>query len=231
MTGSAIGTTEPTGGWLVRFYQSTIGRKIVMAVTGVTLIGFITVHMAGNLLVHRGPAAINGYAALLASNVLLLWGTRIVVLVSLVFHVHSAVTLSRRAAAARPDRYAKLTPQASSWSARTMRIGGVLLAVFIGFHILHFTTGTVLPSHYVYGEVYQNVVRSFSIRWVAIFYLVAMLALALHLHHGVSSLFQTLGVRHPNVSGLRGRLAWVLAIAIPIGFASVPLAVLLGMIH
>ena len=218
-------------GWVARFYQSTIGRKIVMAATGIVLVGFITVHMIGNLLVHRGAAAMNGYAAILKSNVVLLWGTRAVVLVALVFHVHAALTLSRRAAVARPDRYAKLTPQSSTRSARLMRAGGILLAGFVVFHILHFTTGNILPSLFVDGEAYQNVVRSFSVAWVATFYLVAMAALALHLHHGIWSLFQTLGANHPNVDGIRLRLAWFLSVFIPAGFVSVPLGVVLGMVR
>ena len=218
-------------GWVVRFYGSTIGRKIVMAVTGIVLVGFVTVHMIGNLLVHRGAAAMNGYAAILKSNFVLLWGTRAMVLLALVFHIHAAITLSRRAAAARPDRYAKLTPRSSTRSARLMRAGGLLLAGFVVFHILHFTTGTILPSLFIDGEAYQNVVRSFSVAWVAIFYLVAMGALALHLHHGIWSLFQTLGANHPHVDGIRLRLAWVLSVGIPLGFVSVPLGVVLGMVR
>ena len=218
-------------GWMVRFYGSTIGRKIVMAATGIVLVGFVTVHMIGNLLVHRGAAAMNGYAAILKSNVVLLWGTRAVVLVALIFHIHAALTLSRWAAAARPDRYAKLTPRSSTLSARLMRAGGILLAGFVIFHILHFTTGTILPSLFAEGEAYQNVVRSFSVAWVAIFYLVAMAALALHLHHGIWSLFQTLGANHPNVDGIRLRLAWFLSVGIPLGFVSVPLGVVLGIVR
>jgi succinate dehydrogenase / fumarate reductase cytochrome b subunit len=217
------------GNWLVRFYASTIGRKIVMALTGIILVGFITVHMSGNLLVHRGPEAMNHYAAFLKSQLPLLWGTRIILLVAVGFHVHAALTLSRRAAAARPARYASLKPQASTASSRLMRVGGILLLVFIVFHILHFTTGTILPSQFVEGEAYQNVVRSFSIGWVAAFYLVAMAALALHLHHGVWSLFQTLGANHPHFNGFRRGLAWFLAVVIPVGFVSVPLAVVFGM--
>ncbi len=231
MSAPLVPAAGPAGGWLGRFYASTVGRKVVMAATGIVLVGFITIHMIGNLLVHRGAAAMNGYAALLQSNPVLVWGTRAVVLVALMFHVHAALTLSRRAAAARPDRYAKLTPQSSTLAARLMRLGGLLLAGFVVFHILHFTTGTILPSLFVPGEAYQNVVRSFSVTWVALFYLVSMAALALHLHHGIWSLFQTLGVNHPNVNAVRLRLAWLLSVFIPLGFVSVPLAVLFGMVR
>lgn len=228
MTGAAPAAMV-SGNWVARFYGSTVGRKIVMAVTGIVLVGFIAIHMSGNLLVHRGADAMNHYAAFLKSQAPLLWGTRIVVALALVLHIHSALTLTRRAAAARPDRYARLTPQVSTWSARLMRLGGILLVVFVVFHILHFTTGTVLSSLFVEGEVYQNVVRSFSVGWVVVFYLVAMLALALHLQHGIWSLFQTLGANHPHLEGGRKKLAWLISIVIPIGFASVPLAVVFGL--
>ncbi|MBL8989455.1 MAG: succinate dehydrogenase cytochrome b subunit [Gemmatimonadetes bacterium] len=226
---TAAPAAAPAGNWLVRFYGSTIGRKVVMALTGIILVGFITIHMAGNLLVHQGAEAMNAYAEFLKSKPPLLWGTRIVVLLAVLFHAHAAITLSRRAQGARPDRYAGLKAQASTLSARLMRAGGVLLLVFLVFHILHFTTGTVLPSQFVDGEAYQNVVRSFSIAWVTIFYVVAMAALTLHLHHGVWSLFQTLGANHPHFNGARKKLAWLLAIVVPVGFVSVPIAVALGL--
>ncbi len=226
---AAPAAAAPSSNWLVRFYGSTIGRKIVMALTGIVLVGFITVHMAGNLLVHQGAEAMNAYAEFLKSKAPLLWGTRIVVGLAVLVHAHAAITLSRRAQTARPARYAGLKAQASSWSSRLMRAGGVLLLVFLVFHILHFTTGTVLPSRFIDGEAYQNVVRSFSIGWVTIFYVVAMAALALHLHHGVWSLFQTLGANHPHFNGVRKKLAWTLAIVVPVGFVSVPIAVAFGL--
>ncbi len=221
----------PAGNWLVRFYASTIGRKIVMAATGIILVGYVVIHMAGNLLVFRGQQAMNDYAHMLQSNLPLLWGARVVLLLSAILHIHAAYTLTRLARAARPARYAGLKPQASTWSARAMRIGGVLLLVFIVFHILHFTTGTVLPAQFVRGEAYQNVVRSFSIAWVTVFYVVAMAALAFHLHHGIWSLFQTVGANHPNLNPTRRKLAWFLSIVVPVGFAAVPLAIVFGMVR
>jgi succinate dehydrogenase / fumarate reductase cytochrome b subunit len=230
---TAPSLSTPTGrsaGWLGRFYGSTIGRKIVMAVTGLILVGFLVVHMVGNLLVHRGPQAINEYAEFLKSNLALLWGTRITLLGAVVLHAHAALTLASRARAARPAGYQTLTRQASSWSARLMRWGGILLLVFIVFHLLHFTTGQVLPSLFVGGEVYQNVVRSFRSGWVVAFYLLAMAAVGLHLHHGLWSMFQTLGANHPHWEGPRRGVAWFLSLALTVGFVSVPLAVFLGWI-
>jgi succinate dehydrogenase / fumarate reductase cytochrome b subunit len=213
-------------GWIGTFYRSTIGRKIVMAVTGLILVGFVAGHMTGNLLMYRGPEAMNHYAEFLQGLGGLLWAVRAVLLVSVLLHIHSAFTLSRQARAARPAGYVELTPQVSTLSARTMRWGGVLLLGFLVFHILHFTTGTVHPD-FSRGDAYGNVVVGLRVPAAALFYIAAMLALALHLHHGVSSLFQTLGLNHPHLNPARRRLAVLLAVVVPVGFASIPVAVLL----
>ncbi len=217
-------------GWIAGFYRSTVGRKIVMAVTGLILVGFVTGHMTGNLLMFQSPAAINNYSHFLQSLGGVLWAGRGVLLVSVVLHVHCAWTLSRQARAARPAGYAERVNQASTPSARAMRWGGLVLLLFILFHILHFTTGTLHPD-FVRGDVHANVVIGFGLPAVAIFYLVAMGALALHLHHGVWSLFQTLGANHPHFNPARRRLATALAVVVPVGFASVPVAVLLGILR
>ena len=231
MTSVPVPAASEARGWIGRFYGSVIGKKIAMALTGIVLVGFVTVHMSGNLLAFKGAEALDHYGAFLKSSIPLLWGTRIVVLLSLVIHVHAALALTGRGLSARPSKYAVLSRQSSTWSARMMRIGGVYLVVFVVFHILHFTTGTVLPSRFEDGAVYANVVRSFSIPWVAGCYAVAMLSLALHLRHGIWSLFQTLGVGHPHLSGVRRGLAWFLAIVIPIGFVAVPLGVAFGLLR
>jgi succinate dehydrogenase / fumarate reductase, cytochrome b subunit len=215
-------------GWIGRFYRSTIGRKVVMAVTGIVLVVYLIGHTAGNLLVFRGPEAINDYAHFLQSSAALLWTVRIVLLLALVFHVHSAWTLSRDARAARPAEYRRLEKQTSGWPARSMGWGGVLLLVFVVYHILHFTTGTVHPR-FVPGEVYDNLIAGLRIPAVAVFYLLAMIALALHLRHGIWSVFQTLGVSHPHVSPVRRRLAVLLALLVPVGLGVIPLAIVLGL--
>lgn len=213
-------------GWIARFYRSTVGRKIVMAVTGMILVGFVTAHMTGNLLMFKGPAAINGYSRFLHSAGELLWSVRLVLLTAVIFHVHSAWSLTRDARAARPDAYALQRRRAATWSARTMRWGGVLLLAFVIVHLLHFTTGTLHPDFNPH-DVYSNVVIGFSVPAVVIFYVVAMIALGLHLHHGVWSLFQTLGLNHPHLNPARRRLATFLAVLVPVGFASIPVAVML----
>lgn len=213
-------------GWVAAFYRSTIGRKIVMAVTGALLTGFVVLHMTGNLLMFRGPEAMNAYAHFLQGLGGLLWTLRVVLLVSLLLHVHCAWTLSRLARRARPVGYRREEPQAATVSARTMRWGGVLLLLFLVFHILHLTTGTVHPA-FQPGDAYGNVVIGLGVPAVAAFYVAAMAALALHLHHGVTSLFQSLGLNHPHFNPVRLRLAQLLAVLVPAGFASIPVAVLL----
>jgi succinate dehydrogenase / fumarate reductase cytochrome b subunit len=215
-------------GWIGRFYRSTIGRKVVMAASGIVLVVYLLVHTAGNLLVFRGPQAINDYAHFLQSSAALLWTVRIILLLSLGFHVHSAWTLSRDARTARPTEYRRLEKQTSGWPARSMGWGGVLLLLFVIYHILHFTTGTVHPR-FVPGEVYDNLIAGFRVPAAAGFYLLAMVALGLHLRHGVWSVFQTLGVSHPHLSPLRRRLAVLLALLVPVGLAVIPLAIVLGL--
>ena len=216
-------------GWIRPFYRSTVGRKIVMAVTGVVLVGFVIGHMTGNLLAFKGSDAINGYSRFLHGTGELLWAVRAVLLVSAVLHIHSAYTLTRAARAARPSDYAEREGRVTTLSARSMRWGGVVLLGFIVFHLLHLTTGTLHPS-FVPGDVYANLIVGFSVPAVVVFYLVAMAALALHLHHGVSSLFQTLGANHPHVNPGRRGLATVLAVVVPLGFAAIPVAVVLRVI-
>ena len=149
-----------------------------MAVTGLLLVGFVLGHMAGNLLVFKGPEALNGYGAFLKSSALVLWTVRLGLLAAVGLHVWAALTLIRLNQASRPVAYAKRVPQASTRSARLMRVGGILLLVFIVFHLLHFTTGTIHPGYtFSHTDVYGNVVSSFQVPWVALFYIVAMVAL------------------------------------------------------
>ena len=215
--------------WVLRFYGSTIGKKIVMAVTGVILVGFVLGHVTGNLLVYRGPDALNAYAALVKSSAVVLWGVRLTLLAAVGLHILSAVQLTRLARAARPAGYDTLRSRADTFSAHTMRWGGVALVIFLVYHILHFTTGTVHPSFDVH-DVYGNVIWGFQVPWVAGFYIVAMVALGLHLHHGIWSLFQTLGVNHPHVNTGRKRIAAVVALLVSAGFIAIPVGVLAGVL-
>ena len=211
------------------FYRHTIGKKAVMAVTGIILVGWIVGHMLGNVLIFRGPAAVNDYAALLKSNGGLLWGLRAFMLLTLTLHVVAAIQLFQQQRAARPVGYARQVPQQSTFASRTMRWGGLVLALFLVYHILHLTTGTVHPA-FSHTDVYSNMVRGLRVPWVAAIYLVAVGALGLHLYHGMWSVFQSLGVSHPSITPMRRRLATGVAAVVYIGFTAIPLAILFGLL-
>jgi len=211
------------------FYRATIGKKVVMAVTGIILVGWIIGHLLGNLLIFRGPAALNEYAALLKSNATVLWALRIGLLVTVILHITAAVQLVRQEAASRPVGYAKLVPQASTFASRTIRWGGLVIAVFVVYHLLHFTTGTLHPS-FSHSDVYGNMMSGLIVPWVAAIYLVAVAALGLHLYHGVWSVFQTLGISSPMMTGLRRRIAIGIAAVVFLGFTAIPLAILLRLL-
>ena len=214
-----------------RFYKSSVGKKVVMAVTGVIGIGFLIVHVLGNLLAFRGAAALNSYSHFLKSTGELLWVVRGVLIVSVMLHVIAAYQLTMQNRAARPDGYARYQPQAATLASRTMRWGGVLLLVFIVVHILHFTTGTIRPAgFFAPGNVYANVVGSFQIWWVVLFYVVAMIALGAHIFHGAWSSVRTIGFARPSEDPLHRRVALILALFLWLGFTSVPVAVFLGVI-
>ncbi|HKW46336.1 MAG TPA: succinate dehydrogenase cytochrome b subunit [Gemmatimonadaceae bacterium] len=225
--------------WFVQFYRSTIGKKIIMAATGLIGIAFVIGHMAGNLQAFVGSDKLNGYGALLHGPLgELLWVVRVVLIVAVVLHVMMAYQLTMRARAARPVGYEKREPQVSTWAARTMRWGGVLLLLFIILHILHFTTGQVDPAHAFGGtdtaghrDVYANLVASFRIWWVSAFYLLAMIFLGLHLYHGAWSSVRTLGYARPSPNPLHRRIAFIVAVVLWLGFTVVPLGVLFGVIH
>lgn len=215
---------------LVAFLRSSIGRKVVMAVSGVSLLGFVLAHFAGNLLAYQGREALNAYAEGLRHFPALLWGARVVLLVFVVAHIWAAVSLTRTNRAARPKGYEERKDLASSYASRTMILSGPLLAIFIVYHLLHMTLGTVHGS-FVPGDVYQNFVSGFRVPLVSAFYIVAMLALGLHLRHGIFSMLQTLGVNHPTYNPLRRALATAVTAVIVVGNISFPIAVLTGVIR
>lgn len=225
--------------FLLSFYRSTIGKKIIMAVTGLIGVGFVILHMAGNLQVFVGQSKINSYGALLHGPLAeLTWLLRIVLIVALMLHVTMAVQLTRRSAAARPIGYRQREPQASTLASRTMKWGGVLLLVFIVVHILHFTTETVDPGGWRgmtdsqgHRDVYGNIVASFRIWWVAAFYIVSMMALGLHLFHGAWSSVRTLGYAKPSANPLHRRVALVVAVIVWLGFTLVPVGVIAGIVR
>ena len=216
-------------GRLRGFYASMVGKKFVMGVTGLIGVGFVIIHSLGNLLVFRGAGAINSYSHFLKSSGELLWGVRVVLIIAVVLHVIAAVQVSRQSVAARPVGYVKREAQVATMASRTMRWGGALLLIFIVVHILHFTTGTIRPAGYFNTEdVYANVVSSFRIWWVALFYMVSMMALGLHLFHGAWSSVRSLGVSPPSPRPLHRRVSLLVALLVWAAFTAIPLAVITG---
>ena len=216
---------------LLRFWRSTIGKKVAMAITGAILIGFLISHVLANLLILTGvPDGINAYGAFLRSQPALLWGGRALLLFAVVVHVIAAVQLTRLDRAARPVGYSRVKPQTSTIASRTIRWGGLLILLFVVYHILHFTTGTVHPD-FVHGDPYRNVIVGFDVKWVAAFYVVAMVAVGLHLYHGTWSAFRTLGLVQPSANPMQRRVATILAVGIWLGFTLIPVAVVTGLVR
>ena len=219
-------------------FESDVGKKAVMAVTGIVLFGFVLVHMLGNLKLYQGPEKINGYAEWLrevGSPVLphsgLLWIARIVLLGAIVLHVTAATQLTLKNRRARPERYQRRVAIQSTYATRTMRWGGVIIALYVLYHLAHLTWGTAHPS-FVAGDVYGNVVAGFKIWWVSAIYIVAQIALGSHLYHGLWSMFQSLGWWEPSdPRDWRRRFAQVFAGVITLGNLSFPLAVLAGVVQ
>jgi succinate dehydrogenase / fumarate reductase cytochrome b subunit len=221
-------------------WDTSIGKKAVMAVTGVVLTAFVVVHMLGNLKIFQGEAKFDQYAVWLREvggplfgHGQLLWLARLVLLVATVLHVVAAVELTRMSRAARPVGYARREPIASTYASRTMRWGGAIITLFVIYHLLHFTAGVVGfgPGQFRPQSVYRNVVLGFSVWYVSAFYIAAMVALGLHMYHGVWSTFQTLGLNSKQSEGLYRGLATVSALAVVLGNVSVPLAVLAGLVR
>jgi len=220
---------------LSRAYHSSLGKKYVMAITGFLLFLFVIVHMAGNLQVYLGPEPMNHYAELLKSKPSLLWSFRAGLLVIAALHIISALQLAAENRAARPQRYAEGKPIATLAS-RTILVSGLIVFAFIVYHLMHFTLGVTNPDFMDLRDgnrhdVYRMVVEGFSNPYVSVFYIISMGLLCLHLSHGVSSLFQSLGVRRKSTVAAFNRFAQVSAIVIFIGNCSIPISILAGLVR
>jgi succinate dehydrogenase / fumarate reductase cytochrome b subunit len=210
-----------------RFLGSSIGKKVVMALTGIALFGFVVAHMLGNLQVYLGPRALNAYAESLRHLGALLWAARIGLLVAAALHVWAAYSLTMMNRAARPEGYRATEHRESTYASRTMRWSGVLLLLFIVYHLMHMTWGNAHPD-FIAGDVYHNVIVGFRPTLVSVVYVVAMLALGLHMYHGVGSFLQTLGLSHPRYNHLRHGFATLITAVVVLGNISMPVAVLAG---
>jgi succinate dehydrogenase / fumarate reductase, cytochrome b subunit len=215
----------------LRLWQTTVGKKAVMAVTGLILFGFVVAHLLGNLQIYVSPEKINHYAAALRTVPVLLYSARIVLLIAVVLHIWSSVQLAFLQREARPVKYVKKVNIHSTYASRTMMWSGPIVLAFVIFHLLHFTFGVVHPGGpFEEHNVYNNVVTGFQIWPVSIFYIIAMIMLCYHLYHGLWSMFQSLGFSHPIYTPWLKLFAKVFAILIAVGNISIPVAVLAGFV-
>jgi succinate dehydrogenase / fumarate reductase cytochrome b subunit len=219
-----------------RVWRTSIGKKVLMAASGVILVGFVIAHELGNLKVYRGAAEINRYAAGLRTlaepifpRTWFLWGIRLILIAAFVVHIVTGIQLARQSRAARVQRYAHPDRVQADVAASTMRWGGLAIALFLVFHLSMFTWGWVHPGYtYIRGDVYHNLVGGFGVWWISGIYIVAMIALGLHIYHGAWSIFQTFGVNN-RLWDRRIRMgATAVALFVVVGNCSIPIAVLAG---
>lgn len=211
------------------FWRSLVGKKVIMAVTGVILLLYIIGHLLGNLQIFEGPERLNAYAAFLKSTGELLWAVRIVLLVSLVLHVIASVQVSLASKRSRPAGYAEKKSIETSYAARTMIWSGPLIFLYVVYHLAMFTFLVTGPG-YSPTDVYRNEVQAFQVPAISAFYVVAIVFLGMHLYHGAWSMLHTLGASNPRYRVLRRTIAPIVAIAITVGYIAIPIAVLLGFI-
>jgi succinate dehydrogenase / fumarate reductase cytochrome b subunit len=212
-------------------WDSSVGKKVILALSGLIWLAYLITHVLANLFVFQGPVKINAYSAFLHGTGGALWVARLVLLAALLLHITAAIQLAARSQDARPTGYAAgRKPQVSTLASRTMRWGGALILLFLVFHILHFTVGTAHPD-FVEGNPYHNVASGFHNPLVVAFYLIAMAAVGLHLYHGVWSSGRSLGMSSPSPHPLRRTVALVLALLVWLGFTIIPIAVYAGVVR
>lgn len=221
----------------LNLYQTAVGKKWVMALTGIALLGYVLAHMIGNLKLYYGVESINHYGEWLREllypampRTVTLWLMRIGLIAAFVLHIHSAYSLTVMNKKARPVGYQSDRDYiAADFASRTMRWSGVIVGLFVIWHLADITWGWVNPDH-ILGDPYHNVVESFSVLPIAIFYIVANLALGLHIYHGAWSIFQSLGANNPKLNPIRRPFATIFALVIVAGNVSFPLAVQFGLV-
>jgi succinate dehydrogenase / fumarate reductase, cytochrome b subunit len=242
---SARGLVRPTSAqpskrlpYPIGLYQTAVGKKWVMAVTGIMLMGYVLVHMIGNLHVYEGPEKFNAYGEALRDlggelvpRTVVLWLLRIGLTAAFVLHIHAAAALTMMNRKARPVGYqGPRRYSAANFASRSMRWTGVIILLYVLFHLADLTWGWFLGDNYIRGDVYNNVTRSLSNIPVALIYIVANVALAVHLYHGSWSLFQSMGWNNPKFNAARRAFATGFAAVILVGNLSFPIAALAGVV-
>jgi succinate dehydrogenase / fumarate reductase cytochrome b subunit len=225
-----MSTTQP-----LALLDTGIGRKALVAATGLVLYGFVLVHALGNLQVFLGPEAINAYGAALQSMPKVVWATRLLLLACVVTHAGLAFRIYAEARAARPSRYKIDAPIAEQsivqrYARQTMILSGPIVAAYLVFHLAHLTAGVVPGLYYKHGDVYGNMVRGFQSPLVAGFYMLANLLLGLHLYHGGVAIFQTLGLRHRQWDKRTRPLAFTITAIVTATNLAIPYAIVSGLV-
>jgi len=226
---------------LTGLFGSSLGKKYIMAITGLAMFGFVVVHMVGNLQVFLGPEFINDYGYFLQSKPELVWPARIVLSAMVVLHIWAGIKLSAENRAARPKGYGTYQIVAASYASRTMLVSGIVLLAFIIYHLLHFTVQVqginfastnflTLEDAKHHHDIYNMMIIGFSQPLVSIFYIVSMCLLSLHLSHGIGSMFQSLGWKNRKYGTLIDRFALVMAGILVVGYSAIPIAVLTGIL-
>jgi succinate dehydrogenase / fumarate reductase, cytochrome b subunit len=235
MIDASLARSRPITG-LTSLWRSTIGKKYVMAVTGLIWFGYLIVHLWGNLKIYAGPPFLNDYGGFLRTVgepffgfSQLLWVARIILIPAFIVHIWAAIQLTTRDNASRPTKYSVRKNLESTFASRTMIYGGLFILLFVIYHLLDFTFGTVNPN-YQEGNIYHNVIASFQQPVVVLFYVLAMIAVGLHLWHGIWSLFQTLGWNTARANRLIRNFATLFAVLLTLGNISIPIAVLTGVV-
>jgi succinate dehydrogenase / fumarate reductase cytochrome b subunit len=222
---------------LLRAYQSSLGKKYLMAISGLLLFLFVIVHMLGNLQVYLGPEVMNNYAHFLKSKPGLLWSARTGLFIVAVVHITTALQLAAENRSARPIKYSYGKPTGATFASRTIVVSGLILFAFIVYHLLHFTLGVTNPEFMSlrdaegHHDVYRMTVIGFQSPWVSAFYIFSMALLLLHLSHGVGSLFQSLGLRNNRNVNAVLTFSRIAAALIFIGNCSIPISIMAGAVR
>ena len=221
-------------------FETTVMQKYIVAFSGLAIVGFLIAHLAGNLLIYSGPASFNKYAQGLKDLGLLLWLLRAGTLTAFVLHIVFTLKLKSRNLAARPDDYKEVNAQASTVYSRSMTLTGLSIFTFVLFHLAHFTWGKVQPDNYhdtwmlmdgrLVHNAYTMTVAGFHVGWISALYLIAVTVVFFHLNHAVQSSVQTLGFNHPRYRSMILRVSQILSIVLWLGFASIPVSVLVGFV-
>lgn len=221
---------------LLQFFSTTIGKKFMVALTGLFMVFFLIMHLAGNLEIFSGPDAVNHYARFLRSMPKVLWGFRLALFCSVILHIYLTISLTRDNRLARQDAYLMKKSRKSSLASRTMMISGVTVLIFVCYHLAHYTLGITNPEYENlvdksgHPHVYNMMVMGFSHPVVSGFYVAAQVLLAFHLSHGISSAARTLGVKSHTLYNRISVFGVLFATAIAMLYISIPIAVLLGLI-